>query len=246
MSDRAKDRGTGDGELHGEPHDDATDELLAAVVAGDVERDDPRVAALPLERRQQLDALLRMQERLDEAADDERALLDEVDGVADGAATARAGPVVLPGPRRLASTFWLRAAGVTAVAAGLLLLVQSLFPPEPGAPPGGGSLGSGQLGAEVAIELLAPRGAVDSFAPFQWRLADAPPLARYVLVIWDGSGPAPDSGGRPLLEREVDATQWSPAAGDPPLPLRIAWRVDLRPLDGARQRGPVETAWRGR
>jgi hypothetical protein len=33
---------------------------------------------------------------------------------------------------------------------------------------------------------------------------------------------------------------------DPPLPDRIAWRVDFVPLEGARQRGPVAKASRRR
>ncbi len=229
------DRSMAGGMDENEKRTNDADELMAAVVAGDIVRNDPRVEALPAKQRAQLDALLRTQARLDEAAEDEQALLAEIErgDVAPTAAT--------PGPRRLASTFWLRAAGIAAMAAGLLLLAQTLRTTDPVTP-----IGSGQLGSEVAIELLAPRGAVDAFAPFRWQMADAPPLSRFVLLIWDGGGAAPEAGGRPLIERDVDGTQWTPAAGDPPLPDRIAWRVDLRPLDGARQRGPVESAWRDR
>jgi len=213
----------------------AEEELLAAVLAGDVAKGDPRLAALSAAARERLAELRSMQALLDRAGADERAAVSELDQPA--AAEPRAAPRVAdPVARR----FWLRAAGLAALAAGLVLVLQS-FQRD-----GGGDGHRGTLNAIEPVTLLEPKGEVEVFVLFRWEARDPQPFARYVLSIWDEAAHAADPKSAPLLEREVGATSFRLGAADPSLPDRIAWRVDVVPLDGARQRGPVEKAWRRR
>lgn len=221
------------------------EELLAKVLAGEIGADDPRVAALPPEAKEQLAKLGRLQRVLDAAAATERATLDDL--AAAPPAAERAGPPMPPPAAHdpAARKFWLRGAGIAALAAGALLLVQTF------APDGGGNAGNGgahgTLGRVEPVELIAPRDAIDGdFALFLWQPRDAAPLDRYVLSIWDAAAFAADGGTAPLVTRELAATSWRVDTATPALPDRITWRVDVQPLEGVVRRGPTATAWRRR
>ncbi len=205
------------------------EELVAKVLAGDLRGDDPRVAALPPEAKAQLAQLGRLQQVLDAAATTERTTLTDL---------APEPPATDPAARN----FWLRGAGIAALAAGVLLLAQSLKPEGTGR---GGAHGS--LGRIEPVELVAPRDAIEGdFALFLWQPRDAAPLDRYVLSIWDAAAFAADGAAAPLFARELAATSWRPDATTPALPDKITWRVDVQPLDGVLRRGPTATAWRRR
>ena len=209
----------------------AEEELLAAALAGEVADGDPRLAALPPAARARLAALRDVQARLDHAAATEHATLAEGDG---GARGGSAQPV--------ARRDWLRGAGIAALAAGLLLLVQWFQ----GNAPSDGSGHHGALGAIEPVALLEPKGEVEAFALFRWEARDPQPLTRYVVSIWDAAAFERDPKSAPLLQREVGVTRFELGADAPELPDRIAWRVDVWPLDGALRRGPVERAVRRR
>jgi len=208
----------------------AEEELLAAALTGDVADDDPRLAALSPAARARLASLRRLQGRLDAAAEQERTTLTEASET----------------PRRVADPvarrFWLRAAGIAALAAGVLLVAQTLK--LDGDDPGSGSHGS--LGVRHPVTLLAPKGEVADFAEFRWEPREAEPLTRWVLSIWEESAYDSDPKSAPLFLRELGATSYRPGPNDAPLPDRIAWRVDAQPVEGAVRRGPVEKAWRRR
>jgi hypothetical protein len=225
------------------PLDPNDEELLARVLTGDVRTDDPRVAALPPAAKEQLANLTRLQQVLEVAATTERTVLTDL---AESPSTPPPSANHEPPLRDPAArAFWLRGAGLAALAAGFLLLVQSFDRDGAGGSGGGGA--SGTFGQVLPVELLEPHGAVDGeYALFRWQPREAAPLDRYVLSIWDAAAFDADSGATPLLTRELAATSWRPEAAALPLPDRITWRVDVQPLEGVLRRGPVATAWRRR
>ncbi len=219
--------------------DDAreSDELLAAVVAGDVAMDDPRVQALPKAALERLAKLMALLGDLDAAGKQERALLAEVERDGDRDTVA---PVARP------SSFWLRAAGAAALAAGLLLVVQAVktrLASEPELRPG--PRVDGTLGTTAKIELLQPKDGVAELRTFRWR-GELPPLGRFVFTIWSGDAATPAERGAPLLVRELATPSFEADAATPALPDRITWRVDVKPLEGALTIGPEAKAWRAR
>src|SRR5688572_5241291 len=100
----------------------AEEELLAAVLAGDVAEGDPRLAALSAAARERLAELRGLQTLLDRAGADERAAVAELDTDAEPRALPRLVPRAAD---PIARRFWLRAAGIAALAAGLVLLLQT-------------------------------------------------------------------------------------------------------------------------
>ena len=243
------------------------DDIVTAVLAGDLEVDDPRVGGLSSAARARLDELLRVQRRLAAEGSRERELLAQVEAAAAGPVpsevtaflaeqTAQSpAPVPVPVHGRFVPR---RVAGIAALAAGILLLVyasQSWYSSDARTwsrgDPVPSRVGTGTLGERADVAPIHPVGEFEAGAadgaratpePFRWR-GELPKFTRFRLRIWSHDALAVDSKGGRIVEREISTNEWLP---DVALPDRFHWGVDIVPFEGEAQAGFEVEAWQRR
>lgn len=209
------------------PHDESHERLVAAVLTGDLARDDD--AARTLQRcdvcRERLLRLERVTGLLDEAGVERREILDDAVERPRATAAARRGRPVL----------WAAAAALLAVA----LLYAPVSTCAAGQPPAGPNPNL-LLGADdPQAGQVAPQGEVDAFAEFRWPAAELLLDERFVVEVFEER----DDGGlaaAPLAVSEpLEAGSWIPE-GEQAAAIdrcrRIQWKVLVRDLVTREQR----------
>ena len=238
------------------------EEILTAVLAGDLDVDDPRVGGLSSAARARLDELLRVQRRLVAEGSRERELLAQVEATAAGPVPSEVSAFLAeqtaqsPAPLRVhRRVVPRRVAGIAALAAGIFLLVYSSHSwyssDSRGWSRGGpvpSRVGSGTLGERADVTPIHPVGEFEAggaegarapLEPFRWR-GELPKFTRFRLRIWTHDELAVDSKGERIVERQLTTNEWIP---DVSLPERFHWSVDVLPFEGAAQAGFEVEAW---
>lgn len=233
-----------------EPRDREREEMERAVLAGELELDDPRIRALPPTQRKELQRLVWLQEVLDAerlAGAPSRPSAADTEAARRFLSTAplhsgpRAGEGTIPlqdRPPRAPRA--LRLLGPSLVAAGLLLLALGLrgwlrgnTPLEEGGHPEG-SLG----GPSTVVTPVSPLGTHAAESELRWS-GHLPAGASWRVHVLR---PGPQGGSD--QEIAVSPRLHEPLFKPPvPLPERIRWRVDVVFEDGRVEQGTwIESA----
>lgn len=192
------------------------EELLIAVLAGDVSEQDARVQRARSEDPQfarQLDELRGIERRLSAARPQGINELSAIEGEAEIVEEFQQS--VRPARR------WSGPAGLLAIAAGIIGLfwVGTLFL-------AGENPGSKPITLSGQLEGYAPVGTVEGFDVFRWP-DPLPPNGSYELMIR-----AADSGAQLILVEGLESAEWKPDATQAlSWPARIEWRLTV--LDGS-------------
>ena len=227
-------------------HPAAHEEILSAILAGDLNPDDERARALTEKCatcRESLEEMRGVAERLDAGRTIREDVLAEANAIKDAPGLADVERVLLAqsrGSRRLSPgiTIGIAAAALLVVA---LWLGRSYLFDGGGEPPHRGEI----LIGDHEITAVAPLGTVDDFDEFRWEF-ELPPNGVFEVIVYDAtSGQKGEEIGR---SGELDEPFWRPPVGESSgWKNAILWEVQA--FDNSRfplgRSGPQE-AWRGR
>lgn len=210
-----------------EAHDARHEALLASVLTGELDREDPAAGELRAcpTCRDEIERLHATTALLDAAGAERRTIL--ADAVDPGAAAPR-------GPRRGTQRTpwtWLAAAALLAVA--LLLWSMRRCGEEPGAGPDLDML----LRGRVEVPGFEPSGEVrrDAAFPFSWTAAEASDYLVYRVEVHELRADGSRSPEPVAASKVLQANEWTP---EPPERARvlacpaIEWRVSVRDATG--------------